>query len=196
MQRHTRAEALPKKETHGGKSLMKMLHNAGKFARAKGENSRTGVPKAGPPGGLKMLAVCSGGTKTAPGFWAHFWRRWQASFFAILAPGRLEKKQDRKSFQSRTETSFTAGHSICPTLTLKGLENIAYSRAHALLASHLPSALTIFCACIRNECRQRFLYERLQQQQTGQLQPSPGMQLRLLALGILLSKQKKQENAP
>ena len=135
-----------------------------------------------------MLAVCSGGTRTAPGFWAHFLRQWQASFFAIFAPGRLEKKQDRKNF--------TAGHSIYPTLTLKGLENIAYSRAHALLASHLPSALTIFCACIRNECRQRFLYERLQQQQTGQLQPSPGMQLRLLALGISLSKQQKQENAP
>ena len=97
MQLHTRAEALPKKETHGGKSLVKMQHNAGKFARAKGENSRTGVPKAGPPGGLKMLAVCSGGTRTAPGFWAHFWRRWQASFFAIFAPGRLEKSKTGKA---------------------------------------------------------------------------------------------------
>ena len=196
MQRHTRAEALPKKETHGGKSLMKMLHNARKFARAKGENSRTGPRKRGRQEGSKCWPFVAVAQKRRPDFGFIFGAGGKPRFFAIFAPGRLEKMQDRKSFQSRTETSFTAGHSICPTLTLKGLENIAYSRAHALLASHLPSALTIFCACIRNECRQRFLYERLQQQQTRQLQPSPGMQLRLLALGISLSKQQKQENAP
>ena len=84
MQRHTRAEALPKKETHGGKSLMKMLHNAGKVARAKGENSRTGVPKAGPQ-------------ERRPDFGLIFCASGKPRFSQFLRPGAWKKSKTGKA---------------------------------------------------------------------------------------------------
>ena len=155
-----------------------------------------GSRKRGRQEGSKCWPFVAVAQKRRPDFGLIFGAGGKPRFSQFLRPGAWKKSKTGKASKAERKQVSPLATAFCPTLTLKGLENIASSRAHALLASHLLSALTIFCACIRNECRQRFLYERLQQQQTGQLPPSPGMQLRLLALGISLSKQQKQENAP
>ena len=128
---------------------MKRLYNAGKMHVPRVKSPEQGSRKHR-PGRLKMPPASSGGTKTAPGFWPRLWRRWRRSFSVILALWRLKKKSGQQGFPNRRETIFAQ----------LGAEtgNGAYSCVHALLANHLPSALTFFCACVTHECTQRFLY--------------------------------------